>query len=386
MSHLVSRPKRESEVAVGGRMPQAKTATEPALDDYEGYEVIAWRMRVILPTTWFRVLWDWILIGLVLYNLVSIPLEICLLVGKAIPPGVRALNIMVDAFFIFDLGLNFRTAYYEGAGLSPVIEPKLIADHYLFGPTKRGVGWFWPECAAPEAEWTRRARSLPPRLPHAAFAVCVCSLLAAIPFDWIPSQSLEAVEALSIAKLGRLFRLGRFIKKMDQFTAARAIRVVNLLILVLLCTHFFACIWWKVGWDTPGMQGWQFDVKTASVLLESDITEQPSSATGMDFFYEDEAFNRTQLRERLDEVSIAKKYITSLYWALTMVMKSPWLAPSFGNEQVFACITVVLGAMLFAAFIGNLTTAIASYDKSNALYRDSVGTLRLFFSGSRSAY
>jgi len=151
----------------------------------------------------------------------------------------------------------------------------------------------------------------------------VCSLLAAIPFDWIPSQSLEAVEALSIAKLGRLFRLGRFIKKMDQFTAARAIRVVNLLILVLLCTHFFACIWWKVGWDTPGMQGWQFDVKTASVLLESDITEQPSSATGMDFFYEDEAFNRTQLRERLDEVSIAKKYITSLYWALTMVMKSP---------------------------------------------------------------
>ena len=76
----------------------------------------------------------------------------------------------------------------------------------------------------------------------------MCSLLAAIPFDWIPSQSLEAVEALSIAKLGRLFRLGRFIKKMDQFTAARAIRVVNLLILVLLCTHFFACIWWKVGW------------------------------------------------------------------------------------------------------------------------------------------
>ena len=113
MSHLVSRPKRESEVAVGGRMPQAKTATEPALDDYESYEVIAWRMRVILPTTWFRVLWDWILIGLVLYNLVSIPLEICLLVGKAIPPGVRALNIMVDAFFIFDLYFNFRTAFIE---------------------------------------------------------------------------------------------------------------------------------------------------------------------------------------------------------------------------------------------------------------------------------
>ena len=35
--------------------------------------------------------------------------------------------------------------------------------------------------------------------------------------------------------------------------------------------------------------------------------------------------------------------------------------------------------MLFAAFIGNFTTAIASYDKSNAIYRDSISTLRHFF-------
>ena len=51
----------------------------------------------------------------------------------------------------------------------------------------------------------------------------------------------------------------------------------------------------------------------------------------------------------------------------------------FGSEGFFASIAVILGAMLFAAFIGNFTTAIASYDKSNALYRDSIGTLRHFF-------
>ena len=45
--------------------------------DYEGFELIAWRMRVILPTSWARVTWDWVLITLVLYNLVSIPLEMC---------------------------------------------------------------------------------------------------------------------------------------------------------------------------------------------------------------------------------------------------------------------------------------------------------------------
>ena len=76
---------------------------------------------------------------------------------------------------------------------------------------------------------------------------------------------------------------------------------------------------------------------------------------------------------------MAKKYLTSLYWALTMVMKSPWLSPSIRGEQIYASVTVIVGAMLFAAFIGNFTTAIAAYDRSNALYRESIGTLRGFF-------
>jgi hypothetical protein len=84
------------------------------------------------------------------------------------------------------------------------------------------------------------------------------SLVAAIPFDWVPAQSLQQAAILSFAKLGRLFRLGRLIKKLDQFTAARMVRVGNLLLLVLLCTHTFGCVWWKVGYDTPGNEGWQF--------------------------------------------------------------------------------------------------------------------------------
>lgn len=73
----------------------------------------------------------------------------------------------------------FRRAYYEGVGLSPVIEPRLIARRYIFGhENRRGLGWFWPDVAA------------------------------AIPFDLVPASSNEAMQALSLAKLGRLFRLG----------------------------------------------------------------------------------------------------------------------------------------------------------------------------------
>lgn len=140
-------------------------------DDYEGYELIAARMRILLPNSWFRASWDWVLIMLVLYNLIVIPLDMCVaatlvtpscvcklsgvydvcayscfLVETTIPLPVQVFNIWVDLFFIIDLFLNFRTAYFDGAALSPVIEPSLIAKHYLFGSTdKRGVGWFWPE-------------------------------------------------------------------------------------------------------------------------------------------------------------------------------------------------------------------------------------------------
>ena len=58
--------------------------------------------------------------------------------------------------------------------------------------------------------------------------------------------------------------------------------------------------------------------------------------------------NTTRYRELLDEVAFAKKYLTSMYWALTMVMKSPWLSPSMEAEQLFACISLIMGTMLFA--------------------------------------
>ena len=82
-----------------------------------------------------------------------------------------------------------------------------------------------------------------------------------------------------------------------------------------------------------------------------------------------------------------------MYWALTMVMKSPWLPPGTTSEQAFSSATVtcnahvtvmtltsppcnrqafssatvVLGAIVFASFLGMVTTMIGSYDKGQVL-------------------
>jgi CRP-like cAMP-binding protein len=78
-------------------------------------------------------------------------------------------------------------------------------------------------------------------------------------------------------------------------------------------------------------------------------------------------------------VSLGKLYLTSVYWALTMVMKSPWLPPKSTGEQAVACLYVVMGAVTFAWFLGQVTTMIQSFDKANANYRDQMTLLHNFF-------
>ena len=40
---------------------------------------------------------------------------------------------------------------------------------------------------------------------------------------------------------------------------------------------------------------------------------------------------------------------------------------------------IVFGAIVFAAFLGHVTTMIQSYEKSNALYRDGMTSMHHFF-------
>jgi hypothetical protein len=69
---------------MSGSFRDRQSTSEKGHDDYEGYELIARRMWIILPSSWFRASWDWFLILLVLYNLVSIPIEKCALTSNIV--------------------------------------------------------------------------------------------------------------------------------------------------------------------------------------------------------------------------------------------------------------------------------------------------------------
>lgn len=188
--------------------------------------------------------------------------------------GLWIFNVCVDVFFILDIVLNFRTAFAEEKMMSLVVDPKLIARNYILGRHHWG-GWFWFD------------------------------LLAAIPFDWIPNDKTGGV--LSFAKLGRLFRLTRLTQKFEHFTAAHIMRVSNVLVLLLICTHCMACIWWSVGWSISDDRGWQFTSKAASVLLETDVSNLGDPFLINSLSDGEIVYNATRLREAIESVSLPKK-------------------------------------------------------------------------------
>jgi len=311
-------------------------------DEFEGTEAIARRMRIILPNGPRKQSWDnWILL-LVLYNAVAIPFEFGFGYEVAKTPaggstfGLFLFDVLVDLCFITDLIINFQTAYYEMDGKLE-LNRKKIRDHYF-------RNWF------------------------------LLDLVASIPVDWFIPDGGSDTAALGAAKVPRLLRLGRLLKKFDQFAAARALRVLHLLFFFLMLAHWVACVFWKVGLGS-GRAGWQFQPNVVVVLVsDSTLDVQDDAMISLD--------NHTRLYEIYeDSVGLGKRYLTSFYWALSMVMKSPWLPPTGGGEQFYSCCTLVLGTMAFATFVGTLTALITSIDKQNATYRDQVTALMEFTKG-----
>ena len=242
-----------------------------------------------------RSAWDAFILLLVLYSTVLIPLDLGF--RYDVPDAQFVWDTVVDVCFLLDVLLNFRTAYYRKDG-ELEMNSKAIAKNYL-------QTWF------------------------------LLDAIASIPFDWFAQGASRGANGL--AKMPRLLRIGRIMKQLDKFTSARAMRVVYGLLFFLLFTHIIACLWWRIGMSVSesGQIGWQFDFEVTPILLQDIMGPeevQQEYFLGADSVLD---FNVTKLIGVYENrVSLSKKYLTSMYWALTMVMKSPWLPPGSTAEQV----------------------------------------------------
>lgn len=86
---------------------------------------------VINPTGTFRVLWDVFVMIFVIINVLTIPYKIAFI--DSVPlDGLFFLDVVMDIYFVCDIGLNFRTGYIDNHG-EVIFGLLAIAKNYLTG-------------------------------------------------------------------------------------------------------------------------------------------------------------------------------------------------------------------------------------------------------------
>ena len=152
-------------------------------------------------------------------------------------------------------------------------------------------------------------------------------------------------------KLFRLLRLLRVFKKLDVVAAANALRIVALMVLFCLTAHWFACIWWIIGF----------------VEFQSDEQERLSHTLADGLGHGVSWLQRVPGQPLTNSSALEHQYWSAMYWSLTTLMKTPWVGPDTELEKLFASFAVVMGAILFAALLGNVTALVQTFDKGLSL-------------------
>jgi len=290
--------------------------------------------RMIPPESKFKRNWNTMIVALVIYNTLFIILVVCfnkyeMNTGLYWYEGnTGTLNVapmfvdyLVDLVFLADIALTFRTTFFDSEN-ELVLDKRVIRMNYL-------KTWFFPD------------------------------LISVFPFELF-GLFLTPARLIIPLKVVRLLRLTKVVKEVNVHN--NVVRVSQMLSLFLVFAHIVGSIWWSLGvasfnCDTVGGRptGTSWVVRAGVVVGCGD--SQLSA-------------NTTETGEGL-----GLEYMSSLYWSLTTLIKTPWVHPDTIVEKVFASFIVVVGAILFAAILGNITAMINSFDKSNAQLRDIMSTL-----------
>lgn len=230
-------------------------------------------------------------------------------------------DVIVEAMFIIDIGLNFRTTYVNKKG-EVVAKPKSVALNYL-------RGWF------------------------------IVDLLAALPFDLLNAGGLYSRDNqmyLHLLKLTRLLRLARLLQKMDRYSQYSVVVLTLLMLMFTLVSHWLACIWFVIA------------VQEMESFPQNNISWLSQLSMKLQY-------------DVLRPLDMAATYITALYFTTSSLTSVGFgnVAANTNAEKVFSILTMLIGALMHAVVFGNVTAIIQRMYARRSLYQTRLRDLRDFF-------
>eukprot|EP00794_Sanderia_malayensis_P017353 gene17353-19086_t len=267
-----------------------------------------------------RLIWDWVILILVCYIAIMVPFSVAFKTHDHTKELIIA-DTIVEVFFIIDIIINFRTTYIDKKSGRIITNKKLIAQHYL-------KGWF------------------------------IVDFLAALPFEALYFTNHSWGFLVSLLKCGRLLRLFRIARRISRYIEYTAALLGLLMFSFALLGHWFACIWYAIGYEELKNQeqsGWLYGLgdQMGRPYVNNSISTGPSKGDA---------------------------YISSLYFILTSFTTVGFgnIAPNTAAEKIFSVIVLLLGALMQSAIFGNMTAIIQKLYSVRARFHAKANEIKQF--------
>jgi len=271
---------------------------------------------LIYPDSNGRFAWDMVGVALIIFQAVYVPYALCF--NVQISAEMFIVESVMDAFFMFDIVLNFNTGFYDRGNL--IMGRRAIIVNYV-------RGWFWLD------------------------------LLASFPYTWVlPQQEgddsslyrtpqlLRILRILKFLKVLRLIRILKLKKLMIKFedhiqlsSASIAIlELIKLLLAIMFLAHWIACFWFFIG-ENSG------DEKYYNWVTDND----------------------------LQDATIWSQYVAAMYWSFTTMTTVGYgdIKPITNDEKLFAIFGMFVACGVFAIAIGSLGAIFGKLYEKDMMFR-----------------
>ena len=333
---------------------------------------------IILPDKPLKVAWDLIGIVLLIYAIVTTPLNLGFGITSYCPQAAWVFDLSVDLFFCTDLLLNFITAAWvkdnEGelrlSGKLDVIAKEYLRSWFIIDivssvPLDAAFSLAFDGCDYGKQEAVHNDLN--------TTTVCdkgICSEVsaegAAVETHTLAGSLMRMVRLIRMVKLFKILRvlkLGqRFNELADVFPNVanlKVVRVLNILVMIIYISHLLTCFWHWIG---------------SAIYFDAGEARSAISWLG-------EAVIPMHEAAGLTWNEIGEAYIAAMYWTITTITTVGYgdITPTDRYERMFAMAVMVWGTGIFAWVIGSATVILTEVkDSPEAKLAEKMATLQVF--------